>query len=479
MKPGLGEKYAGRHDFEGETIVANELIFSPATGEPTVVPLLDPLERELFQTLNEAKARKDNDRVRAIIGLDLRELGGEGSGNFGHAGRPGEVGGSAPSGGGSGTETKSESYKKSRETFRALKREWSTTNTQLLKYVDHPDSTEARALLQKQKEITQAMQRLDIDPGGLEGIGLPGGPRDVVVIGAGPGGLSASIAGATEGLDTLVIDGNTEIGGQAKFSSRVENYPGYPIGTSGDDLAQDMFNQATRVGAEAKLGVRAVGLTNDPETGIKTITLSNGETIQTRAVVLGTGVEFRPMDFEGAQSPNVIYGDAKTCAEQAAGGSAVIIGGSNGASQAALTVAEKANEVYLLSRSPLEKSMSAYQRGQIENHPKIKTIIGDQIAAYDEASHTVSTINGRDLSANAVGVFIGSRPNLDWLPTEITKENGRIKTDINMETSIPGVFAVGDNRVGSVGRIITAAGDGQVAIRSAFDYFNRLQSGGG
>lgn len=419
-----------------------------------------------------------NKTIRQLTGQGMRTaqalylLGGPGSGNFGHAGRPGEVGGSAPA---SGSGAFTADAAKAAE----LKQEWSKTNTQLITLVKHPDSPEAHALLQRQKEIVSEMQRLQADPGGLEGIGQPGGPRDVIVVGAGPGGLSAAIGGATEGLDTVVIDGNTDIGGQAKFSSRIENYPGYPVGVAGDDLAQDMFTQATRVGAEAKLGVKAEGFSYDPETGMKTITLSNGETIQGRTVILGMGVEARTLPFPGNDSPSVTYMDAAKCARQSVGGDAVIIGGSNGAAQAALSVANSANSVTLLARSPLTKSMSAYQRGQIEVHPKIKTIIGDEIASLelnpDRTAKLVHTKNGQTLPAKAVGVFVGSKPNLDWLPTNLTLEKGKIKTNFGMETSIPGVFAVGDNRAGSAGRIISAAGDGQIAVRGIFDYFSRLE----
>ena len=152
-------------------------------------------------------------------------------------------GGQFGEGGGGGSET-SDGGSKGRgnyglvkgdvEKFHALKGQWAQVNNELLAHVDDPDGPEARAKLDQLESIVKQMHGLHADPGGPGGIGLPGGPRDVTIIGAGPGGLSASINGAAEGLDTLVVEAKVVAGGQAKFSSRIENFPGFPVGVTGE-----------------------------------------------------------------------------------------------------------------------------------------------------------------------------------------------------------------------------------------------------
>ena len=146
------------------------------------------------------------------------------------------------------------------EKFEALKSKWAAINSDMLKYVEtrRPDSPEAQAGLKEMAALVKEMSGLHADPGGAAGIGLPGGPRDVVIVGAGPGGLTAGIHGAAEGLDTLMIDSNIVAGGAAKYTSRVENYGGFPLGVTGEHLTQDMLQQAERLGAQTKLGVKVV-----------------------------------------------------------------------------------------------------------------------------------------------------------------------------------------------------------------------------
>ena len=346
-------------------------------------------------------------------------------------------------------------------------------NNDLLDHVNDPSSPEAQQAMDTLKGIVKQMYALDADPGGHEGIGLPGGPRDVVIVGAGPGGLTAAVMGGTDGLDTLFIDAQERPGGQAKFSSRVENYPGFPIGATGQRLSETMYEQALRVGAEGKLGVRVTGLSHDPETDIKTLTLSNGETVQARSVIIAGGVEFRKMDIEGDRKDDIIYGDGHKLAKLGAGKTVVVAGGSNGAAQAALGAAKKAEEVVVVSRSPIEKSMSDYQVSALRNNPKIRVVEGDEIAGW--SGDRVQMKSGASVKANALGCFFGGAPDTRWLPKEIRTTKGRIDVDDDLETSIPGVFAVGDNRSGNIGRIGAAVGDGQMAVKNVFGYFERTK----
>jgi thioredoxin reductase len=357
--------------------------------------------------------------------------------------------------------------------FRELKDEWARINNELLKYVNKPDDPEAQKLMDQLRGVCKELFGLNVDPGGIEGIGMPGGARDVTIVGAGPGGLASAIMGGTEGLDTLLIEANDTAGGQAANSSRIENYPGFPIGTTGEDLANKMFSQAERVGAETLLGVTVTGMSYDEVSGLKTLTLSNGESVTSRSVILAGGVQFNTLDFEGSTGSNVVYGNGKLVASMAAGESAVIIGGSNGAAQAALGVAQTASRVYMVSRSPITTNMSDYQVAAIRNNPKITLIENDLVSSYNGS--TVTTSKGQSFPAKAVGVFVGSAPNTSYVPSSIRSDSGKIVVNGNLETSIPGVYAVGDVRVGGIGRIGGAVGDGQMAVKNVFGYFTEQQ----
>lgn len=365
-----------------------------------------------------------------------------------------------------------------KDKFKELKAQWAHVNDELLPLIDKPDSPEATEKIDKLKGIVKQMYRLNADPGGVEGIGYPGGPRDVVIVGAGPGGLAASVMGGTDGLDTLLIDGQPTVGGQAKHSSRVENFLGFPAGASGTDLAKRWHEQALRVGADVKLGVKVESISYDPDSELKTLKLSNGETVTSRAVILAGGVDFKTMDFPGAKSHSVIYGDSKNVVAQGVKKHVVIVGGSNGAAQAALAAAKVADQVSVLSRSPISKAMSDYQVQALTNHPKINVIEGDEIAglATDAQGNAtvMTTKNGKRIDAHILGMFVGGGPNTKWLPSDIKlSKDGKVAVDGNLETSMPGVYAIGDMRQGSIGRIGTAAADGQMAEHNLFEYFQR------
>lgn len=417
----------------------------------------------------------DDEIVARVQRLLLRALGGPGSGNFGHAGRPGEVGGSAPDEGGGGGAQVGRTYAEKladKQRFYELKSEWARVNNDLLEHLDTPDSAAARAHCDTLKGIVKDMYRLDCDPGGLEGIGLPGGPRDVVVVGAGPGGMAVGIMAGTEGLDTLVID--TKPGGQPRSSSRIENYPGFPIGVAGDELAGRFRLQAERVGAEIKTDTHVIGMSVDPMTGLKTLMLSNGERIEARSVVLAGGLEVRKLDMPGADHPSVVY-DAKQLAANGTGKAVVVLGGSNGAAQAALGAARTAEHVTLVARSPIASSMSDYQISALANNKRITVIQGDTATGLKNGTLTLAS--GVQLPAHAVGVFIGSQPATKWVAgIGLELKQGRVVTNDALETNVPGVFAVGDIRHNGGGRIGMAVGDGQNATHSVFQYFGKLKA---
>jgi len=393
--------------------------------------------------------------------------------------------------------------------FEQIKERWATLNNELLSYKDRPEHPRAKELITEQIAITKEIYSMDVDPGNvaLEGIGKPGGLRDIVVIGAGPGGMNAAIHGGVEGYDTLLIDASTEVGGQAKFSARIENDPqaGYPAGVSGEQMANGMFAGVKRSRADTLLGVRVSDITYDPETEIKTLTLSNGQVIQSRTVILAGGLRPRRAGFPGEDSQDVHVLNGKTLAAEGVDGEVVVVGGSNGAAQAALAAADAgAKRVTVLSRSPLEKGMSSYQRDQIRSNPKIR-VIHDEIGALetnDKGEATSITLKGGDtIPADEVGLFLGGLPNTEWLPGSITRtgksetgpKGGFLEVDRDLETSMPGVFAVGDIRSsgesekkqpgaskrkktqsGSNGRITAAVGDAAIAVRNTYAYFEHL-----
>ncbi len=264
-------------------------------------------------------------------------------------------------------------------------------------------------------------------------------------------------------------------GGQARYSSRIENFPGFPIGVTGEALTKNMFDQSKRLGAEQMLGVRVTNLDYDESTGLKRLTLSNGTQIDSRSVILAGGVEFRTPTFPGAEGPGVIVGDGKALAAQCVGTDATVTGGSNGAAQAALGAAVNANHVYLVSRSPITKGMSDYQVAAVRNNPKITVLENESVTRVhrDSAGNItgVETTSGKKLSSKVLGVFLGSVPETNWLGGKVNRDkSGRISTNTRLETSIPGVFAVGDMREGAIGRVGVAVGEGQLALREAHVY---------
>jgi thioredoxin reductase (NADPH) len=316
--------------------------------------------------------------------------------------------------------------------------------------------------------------------------------RDLVIIGAGPSGLAAAVYGASEGLDALVLETSFP-GGQAGSSSRIENYLGFPTGISGQELAARAYNQAQKFGAQVLIakGTRIV-CDRKPYT----VEVENGARIPARTVVIATGAEYRrpPIEsmsrFEGA---GVYYGATYVEAQLCGGEEVIVVGGGNSAGQAAVFLAEVAKRVHMLIRSAgLAESMSRYLIRRIEETPTIVLHTHTECMALEGSGGHLESVRwqnnqtGQIEEHNIRHVFVmtGATPNSRWLGGCVTLDaKGFIKTgpdlspeDLSaarwplarspflLETSLPGVFAIGDVRSGNIKRVASAVGEGSIAI---------------
>lgn len=317
---------------------------------------------------------------------------------------------------------------------------------------------------------------------------------DLVVVGAGPGGLAASVYGASEGLSTVTVEA-IATGGQAGTSSRIENYLGFPAGLSGAELASRAEVQALKFGARITVPRRAVRLAR--EGNCYALTLDDGATMRGRSVVVATGARYgklyvpRLEQFEGA---GVYYAATEIEAQGCRGDAVIVVGGGNSAGQAAVFLSATARVVHLMIRGgDLGKSMSRYLLSRIETipnihvhpHTEIRELLGEtQLRAVITEDNR--TGDRRTLEASAVFTFVGATPYTDWLrrtleldpkgfvltgrdlpPVGTYREVGREPS--LLETSLPGVFAVGDVRSGSVKRVASAVGEGSIVVRFIFE----------
>ena len=336
------------------------------------------------------------------------------------------------------------------------------------------------------------------------GAGLPTRPRhdsyDVMVLGAGPAGLTAAVYASSEGLRTLVIELHAP-GGQAGTSSRIENYPGFPDGIGGDELADGCYRQALRLGAEFLIGVAVLHARPQPDDEVE-LELTSGATIRTRTGVAASGVAYRRLDvpaIEGLIGRGVRYGSPSGDAASYAGRRVLIVGGANSAGQAALHLAEHAAEVTILVRGDsLERGMSHYLVERIERHGRISvrthTEVTDGAGGDRLESVTVTGPTGEQiLPADALFVLIGAEPlNAgveEWLRCD---EHGYFMTGrdlfrssdrswwplerdpLFLESSQPGLFVAGDVRSGSVKRVASAVGEGAMAASLVHSYLAGL-----
>jgi thioredoxin reductase (NADPH) len=322
---------------------------------------------------------------------------------------------------------------------------------------------------------------------------------DLIVVGAGPAGLAASVYGASEGLSTLALEA-VAMGGQAGTSSRIENYLGFPAGLSGSELTGRATIQADKFGARAEVPREAVSLSR--ENGYYRVGLSGGGEAIGRSVIVATGARYRRLGvprLERFEGVNVHYAATEAEARTCAGDAVAVVGGGNSAGQAAVFMATQARKVYLLIRSgDLGKGMSRYLADRVERTPNIDVLLRTEVEALlgEDRLEGITVHDNRsgarrDLDVRAVFVFIGAEPHTGWLGEAVASDGkgfvltgpalegsaldpdlwgGLSRDPFLLETSLPGVFAAGDVRSGSVKRVASAVGEGSMAVRFVHQY---------
>jgi thioredoxin reductase (NADPH) len=406
------------------------------------------------------------------------------------------------------------------EVVRVVGEEWSARSHELRDLLDRnsvpfgfypADAEQGKALLQ-QAGAAAALPviilfdgRVLANPANVEiaeALGMrtrPGaGLYDVAVIGAGPAGLATAVYGASEGLSTVVLEPEA-IGGQAGTSSHIRNYMGFPTGVSGGDLAVRAYTQAWNFGAEYIYGSPATGLRVQGRERV--VIVGDGIEVRSRAVVIATGMSYRLLGIPSLDTltgAGVFYGAATSEAKAVKDREVFVVGGANSAGQAAVHLARYAAKVTMLVRGQsLAESMSDYLVKEITNTPNIavrcNTVVTggggndclQSLTLKDQVSGAAETV-----SAAAVFVLIGAEPRTQWLPGGIARDRwGFVVTGADLlaggkppegwplqrppmllESSLPGVFAAGDVRRGSVKRVTSAVGEGSIAIHLVHDY---------
>jgi len=325
---------------------------------------------------------------------------------------------------------------------------------------------------------------------------------DLAIVGGGPAGLAAAVYGASEGLHTVMIEREAP-GGQAGMSSRIENYLGFPSGLSGGDLARRGVVQAQRFGVEILSPQEAVGVRM--EGPYRIIKLANGDEISCHALMISTGVQWRRLEAPGIdrlQGAGVYYGGGATEALSCKGEVVYVVGGANSAGQAAMNFSKYADRVVMLVRGDsLSSTMSQYLIDQIEQRPNIQLWTHASVAEVhgethlEEISVLCSDTNKVErVPANAVFIFIGALPRTDWLAGLVERDDrGFLLTGPDLmkgdqrpkgwtlerdpfllETNVPGIFAVGDVRHGSVKRVASGVGEGSVAVQFIHQYLSKV-----
>jgi thioredoxin reductase (NADPH) len=310
------------------------------------------------------------------------------------------------------------------------------------------------------------------------GIGRELGPReevDLLVVGAGPAGLGAAVYGASEGLDTLVIDA-TVLGGQAGSSRRIENYLGFPAGISGTELTSRAATQARKFDARLATPFRAESL--EPGDGRHVVKLEEGHEIAARAVLLATGAQYRRLgceDLAEYEGMSVFYAAGPPEAQLCGASRVAVLGGGNSAGQAAVWLARGGALVTLLHRrADLRETMSDYLIRELE---RFGVAVRDrseisQLHGADGQLEALTLTDGERLPVSFLFLFLGASPCTEWLGDVVARDDDGFiltgpaaSTDLMLETSVPGVFAAGDVRSGSTKRCATAVGEGAMAVQ--------------
>ena len=325
---------------------------------------------------------------------------------------------------------------------------------------------------------------------------------DLAIVGGGPAGLAAAVYGASEGLHTVMVEREAP-GGQAGMSSRIENYLGFPAGLSGGDLTRRAVVQAKRFGVEILAPQEALGVRT--EGPYRIIKLADGNEISCHALMIATGVQWRKLEAPGIdhlQGAGVYYGGGATEALSCKGEKVYVVGGANSAGQAAMNFAKYAERVVMLVRGDsLASTLSQYLIDQIKETPNIQIWAHASVAEVHGDTHLeeisvlcTDTSKVERVPASSMFIFIGALPRTDWLGEVIERdERGFILTGADLvkagehpkgwtldrdpfllETNVPGIFAVGDVRHGSVKRVASGVGEGSVAVQFIHQYLSKV-----
>ena len=321
---------------------------------------------------------------------------------------------------------------------------------------------------------------------------------DLVVVGSGPAGLAAAVYGASEGLNTVVLE-RTAPGGQAGMSMRIENYLGFPTGLTGAELADRAVVQAGKFGAHLTVPAQVTSLTFDNTYPV--LKLDDGETVVTKCLLIATGAEYRRLAVEGCEQfegAGVYYAATFNEAQMCKGTDVIVVGGGNSAGQAAVFLSAHTRKVYVVIRNDsLHKKMSSYLVRRVEQTANIEVLRNTTIQRISGNSHLseVEALNDKTgdvktLAVSALFSFIGAVPRTDWLPAEIERDDKSFvltgttlaqsphwtarRRPFLLETSRAGVFAAGDVRSGSIKRVASAVGEGAMAVQFVHEYLKEM-----
>ncbi|HTA09646.1 MAG TPA: FAD-dependent oxidoreductase [Streptosporangiaceae bacterium] len=388
-------------------------------------------------------------------------------------------------------------------------------NRLVSRWLELEGSPEAEAMLRK-LDVPVSDLPIVVVPGGpllrnpgrrelLDALGLSGqddtslpGLWELLVVGGGPGGLAAAVYGASEGMATMLAE-DTALGGQAGTSSRIENLLGFPAGLSGEELSARAALQAQKFGVRFKLAAKAASLSSG--SGVHQVSFDDGDVVIAKSIIIATGARYnrlpldRLADFEGV---GVYYAATQMEAQACSSGPVAIVGGGNSAGQAALFLSRRSARVHVIIRGEtLATSMSRYLIDQIDRDPRVTVTPRTEVTALlgqdqlDGLELVDSQGKTSTLAVRGLFVFIGAQPSTKWLGGQLAADDhGFLLTGSNipqaelddptqiplfLETSRPGIFAVGDVRSGSVKRAATAIGEGSMAVRLVYE---RLQATG-